>query len=141
MLLKAAARPEDLALFNTAFLGVNSPIDIVRGMWAATPFSWLVDYFLRIGDWLNALSAPLGLTFMDGCISTRVSTEVVVSRTSERTSDYIIRPSGSSKIYINAFKRDALSSWPFVGAPPVGSYLKPNQQLNIGMLLLQRLRK
>lgn len=142
VLLKAAARPEDLALLNAAHLGINSPIDVVRGMWAATPLSWLVDYFLDVGSWLNALSAPIGLTFTDGCVSTRVSIEGEATRHNYWVdSKTEVRPHGSGAFYINGFKRDVLGAFPFPGAPPVGTLLTPNESLNIGMLILQRLRK
>jgi hypothetical protein len=51
----------DLAYLSS--LGIENPAYIA---WVALPMSFLVDWLIPVGDWLNALSAPLGLTFVSG---------------------------------------------------------------------------
>jgi hypothetical protein len=47
------------------------------------PFSFVVDWILPIGDWLNSLTAPLGLTFLKGYRTTKCYGKMSV--TGERT--------------------------------------------------------
>lgn len=55
-----------LADANLAYLtgiGLDNPAYIA---WVALPMSFVVDWFVPVSDWLSALSAPLGLTFVSG---------------------------------------------------------------------------
>lgn len=63
-------RVSDPFLHELVTLGVDNPAYIV---WVAVPWSFLVDWLLPVGDWLQALTAPLGLTFVDGYMSSRRS--------------------------------------------------------------------
>lgn len=138
--LKAAISLPQLAALSQ--LGISSPFDGVRALYAATPFSWLVDYFYRVGDWLSALSAPIGLTFMDGCISTKYSLNMncgYIPPSDVPTTKYELL--SGSVVTAYAFKRQPLYNWPFPGAIPSNvNLLRPDQILNMGMILLQRLR-
>lgn len=49
-------------------IGLDNPAYIV---WVGTPFTFVIDWLLPIGTWLRALTAPMGLTFVDGYKSTR----------------------------------------------------------------------
>lgn len=44
-------------------VGLTNPLDIG---WEALPFSFVVDWFLPVGRFLNTLDATLGCTFIDG---------------------------------------------------------------------------
>lgn len=44
-------------------VGLTNPLDIA---WEATPFSFVVDWFLPVGRFLNTLDATLGCTFVGG---------------------------------------------------------------------------
>lgn len=61
-------RVSDPFLHELVTLGVDNPAYVA---WVALPWSFLVDWLLPVGDWLQALSAPLGLTFVDGYMSSR----------------------------------------------------------------------
>jgi hypothetical protein len=55
-----------LADANLAYLtglGLENPAYIA---WVALPMSFVVDWFIPVSDWLSAISAPLGLTFVSG---------------------------------------------------------------------------
>lgn len=49
-------------------LGLINPFEVA---WALMPFSFVIDWFIPVGTMLEAYSATLGLSFVDGCISSR----------------------------------------------------------------------
>jgi len=51
-------------LANLNALGILNPLDIA---WNLTRFSFVVDWFLPVGDYLKGLTASAGLGFMWGC--------------------------------------------------------------------------
>lgn len=51
------------ALSSAAALGLTNPFDVA---WELLPGSFLLDYFIPIGDWLSCLDATLGYTFLGG---------------------------------------------------------------------------
>jgi hypothetical protein len=51
------------AIVAAKSLGFTNPMALA---WDALPLSFVVDWFLPIGPWLNTLDAGLGLTFVDG---------------------------------------------------------------------------
>lgn len=55
-----------LALLST--LGVDNPLYVV---WVAVPWTFVIDWAVPIGDWVRTISSPLGLTFVDGYMSSR----------------------------------------------------------------------
>jgi len=48
-------------------LGITNPLMIA---WELMPYSFVVDWFLPIGNWINSFDATLGLTFKQGCRTT-----------------------------------------------------------------------
>lgn len=62
--------------------------DIPAAMWEVVPFSFVVDWFIPIGDWLSAISPKMGVEVIDsGLVSKRVSTRtrLVVGYTPDKT--------------------------------------------------------
>jgi len=55
-------RNPELALLST--LGLINPAVIV---WEKLRYSFVVDWFVPVGPWLNALTADAGYDFVDGC--------------------------------------------------------------------------
>jgi hypothetical protein len=53
-----------LAEFSS--LGLVNPLEIV---WELTPYSFVVDWFLPIGNWLSSLTADVGFAFKSGSLS------------------------------------------------------------------------
>lgn len=47
-------------------LGLTNPASVA---WELLQFSWMVDYVLSVGDWLNSFTADQGLAFMEGTVS------------------------------------------------------------------------
>lgn len=53
-------------------LGLINPAEVA---WALVPYSFVVDWFLPIGNVLEAYTTTVGLTFIDGCISSLASVD------------------------------------------------------------------
>jgi hypothetical protein len=56
-----------LATFSS--LGLTNPLDLI---WERTPYSFVVDWFLPVGNWLSSFDADFGWSFKSG-IQTRFS--------------------------------------------------------------------
>jgi hypothetical protein len=54
------------ALAEPAALGVTNPLTV---LWEVTPWSFVVDWFLPVGNYLEQLTADHGWDFYDGCVS------------------------------------------------------------------------
>jgi hypothetical protein len=59
----------DAVLAEPAALGFTNPLVVA---WEVTPWSFVVDWFLPVGRYLEQLSATHGWHFYDGCVSTLV---------------------------------------------------------------------
>ncbi len=59
----------DPLIRNSASLGLTNPLNVA---WELVPFSFVIDWFLPIGDTLNSLSALQGYTVVDSCTSTKI---------------------------------------------------------------------
>lgn len=73
--VKYRLRIRDANLAYLSGLGITNPLYII---WIAVPFSFVVDWLVPIGDWLDGMSAPLGLDFVSGYMSTRTSADVTL---------------------------------------------------------------
>lgn len=85
--------------------------------WELMPYSFVIDWFLPIGDWLNSLDATVGLTFTEGSKTTKYHITKKVREISHYTSgtapaittydtDY------SSDLTVRSFSRQRLTSFP-----------------------------
>jgi hypothetical protein len=52
---------------DLASLGITNPALLA---WELVPYSFVVDWFLPIGNWLSSLDATVGLSFQSGFVST-----------------------------------------------------------------------
>jgi hypothetical protein len=57
----------DAALLQAMQLGLTNPLTLA---WELTPWSFVVDWFLPISDYLEGLTALQGLSYLGGCTST-----------------------------------------------------------------------
>lgn len=100
---------------SAAFLGrigLTNPLSIA---WEVTPFSFVFDWFLPIGRYLNTLDATLGCTFVDGSNAGFLYTDIEYFR----DISYVSTPNFLS-IYKNctgrarwfAYERQPLSGFP-----------------------------
>lgn len=72
----------EMPLGNTSFqnnLGLDNPAYLA---WEVTRLSWMFDYAVGVGDWLESLTATRNMTFREGCRSEllRFTTNRVVVR-------------------------------------------------------------
>jgi len=63
-------RVNSVALSTMAQAGLDNPLTVA---WELTPFSFLVDWLIPVGNFLDALTATQGLTFLGGSL-TKVTT-------------------------------------------------------------------
>ncbi len=61
-------RLDDATLYRLNQLSLINPLAIA---WELVPFSFVIDWFLPVGNVLNAWSATMGLTYLDGVITSR----------------------------------------------------------------------
>lgn len=108
---------DNVTAFDT--FGLNNPALVA---WELVPFSFVVDWFLPIGNALENLTSTSGLVFHGGYINvkrTEKTTSVVRSRETSAFNGGTRTPGGSgtcSTEYVS-FSRDALSSFPVPAMP------------------------
>lgn len=69
--------PENWDLAELSSLGLANPLEWA---WERMPYSFVVDWFLPIGNWLGALTGDLGFTFFTGSQSSKVEMRPKSSR-------------------------------------------------------------
>lgn len=70
--LRALATVTNSALASGQSLGMINPLEIA---WELVPFSFVVDWFLPVGAYLEQLTALSGLSLSDACTTTNIVTE------------------------------------------------------------------
>lgn len=58
-------------------LGVVNPLSV---LWEATPFSFVIDWLMPVGAWLEHLTATLGVDFVAGCRTDTIQATVGLAR-------------------------------------------------------------
>jgi hypothetical protein len=113
---------ENDLLIALSSLGVVNPLEVV---WELTRFSFVVDWFLPVGEWLGALTADLGYRFVTGGIShfTKIAHEdsTAVIRTPSGavvgSPPWVLSQGGNASFGYNGilFSRTAYTSSPIPG--------------------------
>jgi len=124
-------KDEDASILHQ--IGLINPAEVV---WALVPFSFVVDWVLPIGNVLEALSARLGLSFVDGYYGLRVETNCVAAGLERSVSGYTQNGPSScsvsgSLLYYNRSKMTGLP-WP---APYIKSPFSSTHLANAAALL------
>lgn len=105
-------------LSGAAGLGLTNPADLA---WELLPFSFVVDWFFPIGQFLSNLDAYLGLTFSDGYCTTFVKQEKVgegiATGWDTNRVNYRVDVNGRSRFSWVKCNRTKLSSFPGVPYP------------------------
>lgn len=127
---KVAYTVEDSVLANLTSLGLANPLSIA---WELAPLSFVVDWFLPIGNSISALTQNLGLVFDHGYITRFAHGTFTVQSTTFGTNG--IMPSW--EIDTSGMDRQVLSTFPMpkVAIPPL---LDPNKGATMLALLAQR---
>lgn len=139
---------------HAASMGFTNPMLIA---WETVPLSFVVDWLIPIGGWLQGFSAFHGLSFVDGCVTRKGVHIYTVSYPGTSSSSYrtLVNPDGStyaqltsttsvtgSSIYArnSGFRRDTMSEFPSVRFPSVGLDLTW-RKLATSIALLNQKRK
>lgn len=122
-----------------ASLGLTNPIS---WLYELTALSFVVDYVIKIGDFIDALDATLGLTFEKGCKTTfekcRVRYRCVGSGVVGSEQTYM--NSSASKLHVDVV-RTPLTGFPAVPPLVVGSGLNWSRGVTVGALIRQYFKK
>ena len=119
-----------------AQLGLTNPATV---LWELTPYSFLVDWFLPIGKFLDNLDAGLGYTFISGCVSTRVSSHSTTTISSSSTHS-VSGCTSVSREYTSK-SREVLTGIPTPGFPVFKNPVSTKHFLNALALLAQHSRR
>lgn len=65
---------EDATAFTAANFGIDNPLNVA---WELVPLSFVVDWFLNIGDWLGQLTAYRGLNYRTGFVTVETKTRMI----------------------------------------------------------------
>lgn len=117
--LWARADPNYSGLRALNQLGLVNPASLA---WDLVSYSFVVDWFVPVGPVLSALTAPMGLLFVDGTIATRASGTLQAQYFVESggitesaiTKQKVVKPANIPITY-EGFGRTVLSSWPRPG--------------------------
>lgn len=86
-------------------------------LWVSVPLTFVVDWFLPIGDWLGSLTATHGLEFVDGYQTTKTWASVRVQgnrNPNYSTSWNVFRyhKPGRSRVEAGYIQRSTFTTWP-----------------------------
>lgn len=98
-----------LALLSS--LGLTNPLEII---WDRVPYSFVVDWFLPIGNWLSAMGGDLGYSFVSGYYS-RYVTGVSVGTRYVASTSYSRAAGPSVEGRYGFFTRSVYTSAPWPG--------------------------
>jgi hypothetical protein len=124
-------KDEDASILHQ--IGLINPAEVA---WALVPFSFVVDWVLPIGNVLEALSARLGLTFVDGYYGLRVETSSTASKLAREVSGYTQIGESSTSVSgsLLFYKREKMISLPWP-APYIKSPFSSTHLANAAALL------
>lgn len=108
--MKVYYRVDDTSAARIHQMGLINPLEVA---WAITPWSFVVDWFLPVGNFLEALTAGLGTSFIDGCYGTVVESKYTVKPyDGDKWGARIQSNSQSVEREIFSFDRGALTGYP-----------------------------
>lgn len=141
---KYRLRIKDATLNYLTSVGLENPLYIA---WQVMPYSFVLDWLIPVSDWLSALTAPLGLDFIDGYRSIHV----------EHRSRWTIKGYGKlggagiteisdqssidSTLSVVELTRDALNSFPIVQPYTRIPGLQPTRIADAIALIKERKRR
>lgn len=107
-------RIENSVLAYLSGFKLTNPLYI---FWVASPFTFVVDWMLPIGDWLDSLTATLGLEFKDGYQTTKTMGSIVATAGRKPRHNIYWRVKshltmGSTRLEAMHLQRSVYSSWP-----------------------------
>lgn len=101
-------RDSDVDAFHR--LGLINPLEVA---WAVVPFSFVVDWFLPVGNVLEALTARVGVSFVDGYYGARRESIVLVDPIWDSTTEPLYRSSTKVRTEMFCYSRSKMGSLPW----------------------------
>lgn len=104
---------------DASALGLTNPVSVA---WALVGFSFVVDWIIPVGAWLDHFTATLGVDFVGGCRTDTIQAQVFLERTNIYCSLPIQKdnweaggspPTGTVNVF--AMQRYKYGSWPWAG--------------------------
>jgi hypothetical protein len=128
-------------LSNLAKVGILNPLQLA---WEVVPYSFVVDWFLPIGNWLGGLDAAAGLDFESGYQTTLLKQDqsTIESLWWDRTSPTPARQVKSVSEFrkFAQMSRTTLTSFPSAPAPRFKNPLSMSHMAS-ALALLKQFRK
>lgn len=127
-------------LSSLAAYGITNPAAVA---WELLPWSFVYDWVLKIGEWIDTFDATAFLAFQKGCTTSFEKVEVRYKSTATRAldnGDYWSvngRAYGSDVVCI----RTPLSGFAHAYKPRLGTFLTPTRTANALALALQQFSK
>jgi hypothetical protein len=115
-------------------LGFTNPAYLA---WELTPFSFVVDWFIPIGNAINNFDATLGLTFEKGCYSEKVVASGRYTCNGRTNGVFVTTGFATNFCTRHSFGRSAYLSFPSVTLPDFKNPLGLDHVLNGIALLIQ----
>lgn len=110
---KVFYKVNDSSLAKWYQLGLINPAEIA---WAVVPYSFVVDWFLPVGNFLEALTSTIGVDFIDGFYGTRVSGRYTTRpRWDEDPNEQLISNTVTTVTETFGYRRSKMSSFPTPG--------------------------
>lgn len=119
-----------------------SPSDIPGAVWELTPWSWFIDYFFDIGNWLRSFQyATLPVVYLSKSSSYNTDMEVCISAIPDNSVRKTHFARGVGILRRVSYTRSPLSSIPFfVPQLHLAGPMEGLRELNIAAVLAQRIR-
>lgn len=120
---KVFYRVNDSALSKLNQLGLINPLEVA---WAIVPYSFVIDWFIPVGNYLEALSARLGVDFVDGFYSVTVESNASIwpRVTSLWGPLGSVDPEKTSTTMCTVSSLKSFRRWRYTGFPVPGLYYK-----------------
>lgn len=136
---RAVYRMTNPALRSMQSLGLTNPLELA---WELLPYSFVVDWMLPIGDYLRALSADHGLSYVDGSFTVKVKTDVKFTGVWNWYigSGVLVRDNSGYALSLSVFERRYLPWWKMRPTLGVKNPFTETHVTNAIALLAQRLR-
>lgn len=140
LILNWTSTPSGEFLGNLQTLGITNPAALV---WELTPFSFVIDWFISVGDYLSTLDAFIGKSFKTGCISyvlARETTAKARNVTGRNGFTVVSKSVPTNTTYERFYKRVPLSSFPSAEPPRFDVNLSAPRIVDAVTLMRQALR-
>lgn len=125
-------------LGNLQSLGITNPLSVA---WELTPYSFVVDWFINVGSYLNTLDAFIGKSFKTGCISyTLIRETTAKARNVVGKNGFVLTSKSvpSNTTYERVYKRVPLSDFPSATPPRFDVHLNASRVIDAASILRQQ---